>query len=196
MSVLIAYKKNDIVYMGTDAKEIFYDRIDTDACESNFKIQKMENGMLVGLIGDIPTRQILFAYPEIFTLDKKGELNRKHIVKEIIPALLSLLNEESLLDEKEDSYPKMKADILLAHNGVLYEITNSFMIIRYEDYQAIGSASELVQATIDNTKPTDDVNERIVRALNVASLYHTGVGAPFVLIDTKDQQYKIVGGNN
>jgi len=40
------------------------------------------------------------------------------------------------------------------------------------------------------------VNERIVRALNVASSNHTEVGAPFVLIDTKDKQYKIVGGKN
>jgi len=128
MSILIAYKKDGTVYMGTTAKEIYYDRIETDACESNFKIQKMENGMLVGIIGDALTRQTLFAYPEIFTLDKKGELTRKHIVKEIIPSMLGILNDEDLLDQKEDEYPQMKVELLLAHNGVLYELSKSFIL--------------------------------------------------------------------
>ena len=142
MSLVIAYKRGDTVYMGTDTRVIVNDSKKNELCESNFKIQKMENGMLVGITAERIERQTLFAYPEIFTLDKKGQLTRKHIVKEIIPRLLAVLEEEDLLQQEKDEYPYMRAKILLAYKDVLYEICSTFTIIRYETYQALGRTAE------------------------------------------------------
>ena len=50
MSILIAYKKNDTVYMGTDTRVIVNDFKKNEICESNYKIQKLENGILLGMI--------------------------------------------------------------------------------------------------------------------------------------------------
>ena len=196
MSLVIAYKRGDTVYMGTDTRVIVNDNKKNELCESNFKIQKMENGMLVGITAERIERQTLFAYPEIFTLDKKGQLTRKHIVKEIIPRLLAVLEEEDLLQQEKDEYPYMRAKILLAYKDVLYEICSTFTIIRYETYQALGRTAEYVAATLANTKDTDDVNERIVKALDVAAKNSYLVGAPYLLIDTKSQEYQWIKGKN
>ena len=195
MSILIAYKKGDTVYMGTDTRVIVNDHKKNELCECNYKIQKLDNGMLVGITGERIERQTLFAYSDIFSLDNKGELTRKHIIKEIIPSLLSVLVKEDLLVEKEGELPHMKAVILLAYKNTLYEICSSFAVIKYEDFQAVGSAADYAQATLLNTKETDDMNERIVKALDIVSHNSQLVGSPYLLIDTKEQAYKLIRRN-
>lgn len=195
MSILIAYKKGDTVYMGTDTRVLLNDHKSSELSKCNYKIQKMDNGMLVGIRGERKERQILFAYSSIFTLDKNGELTRKHIVKEIIPNLLKVLEQEQLITWKEGELPYMNVDLLLAHKGTLYEICAQFAVIRYEDFQALGLNGQYAQATLANTKETDDINERIVKALRLTAKHCQQVGGPYVLIDTKELSYKLVGGN-
>lgn len=196
MSVLIAYKRGDTIYMGTDTRVIVNDHKKNELCECNYKIQKLENGMLVGITAERLTRQTIFAYSEIFSLDKKGELTKKHIIKEIIPSLLSVLKKEDLLVEKEGELPYMKAVILLAYKDTLYEICSNFAVIKYEDFQAVGTVAEYAQATLFNTKGTDDINERIVKALGIVSNNSQFVGSPYLLIDTKEQAYKLIRRND
>ena len=196
MSILIAYKKGDAIYMATDTRVIVDEEKRNELCECNYKIQKLDNGMLVGITGQRMERQTIFANSHIFTLDKNNSLTRKHIVKEIIPALLSILDRESLLRECEDETPYMKAIIMLAHKDVVYEICSSFSIVRYEDFQALGRASESAQAVLVNTKESDDINERLIRTLDVVANNSPLVGRPYLLIDTKDQEYKIIRRND
>lgn len=195
MSILIAYKKDDTVYMGTDTRVIANDHKKNELSECNYKIQKLENGMLLGITGESLERQTLIAYSEIFTLDKKGKLTKKHIVKEIIPQLLSILEKENLLMRKESECPFMKAALLLAYEDTLYEISATFSVIKYEDFQVLGKVSNYAQATMANTKETDDINERIVKALDIVSKNSQCVGKPYLLIDTKELKYNLIGGN-
>ena len=195
MSILIAYKKGDTVYMGTDTRVIAGDSKRNELCECNYKIQNLDNGMLFGITGERLERQTLIAYSEIFTLDKNGELTKKHIVKEIIPNLLSVLEKENLIVEKDGELPYVKATVLLAHKDTLYEICANFAFIKYEDFQVLGRVADSAQATMANTKETDDINERIVKALDIASSNSQCVGKPYLLIDTKELNYNLVGGN-
>ena len=192
MSVLIAYKRDDTIYMGTDTRVIVNDHKKNELCECNYKIQKLENGMLVGITAERLTRQTIFAYSEIFTLDKNGELTRKHIIKEIIPKLVAILNEEELMIKKEDALPYMDGQILLAYKGVLYEICRNFAIYKYEDFQLLGYGVDYGQFVLANTKDTDDVNEQIIKTLDIIAKYSHHVGSPYLLIDTKEQEYKLI----
>ena len=192
MSILIACKSDNAVYMGTDTRIIVNDYVKNDLCESNFKIQKLENGLLVGVTAERYERQTIFANSEIFTLNRNGTLNRRHIVTSIIPKLHRLMEDEELLVEKEGETPFMKGVILLAVNDVLYEITDKFDVIRHEDFQAVGPSSNYAQATLFN-RNISDVNEKIIKALNVTSKYSNKAGGPYVLIDTKNLKYSVVG---
>ena len=191
MSIIIAYKKDDVIYMGTDTRTIINEHKKNELCESNYKIQKMENGMLVGMTAERLTRQTIFAYPEIFTLDKKGVLTRKHIVKEIIPKLKELINENGLMIKKEGRLPYMDASIFLAHKGELYEICTSFAVYKYEHFQILGSVADFGQYALEHAQ-TDDVNQKIVLALDNIAKNSYLVGAPYLLIDTKSKEYKII----
>ena len=85
MCILIACKKNDVVYMGTDTSEVYDDTKRNYLCQCNYKIQRLDNGILLSVIDDLFTRQTIIANSDIFTLDKKGKLTKQHIVKNIIP---------------------------------------------------------------------------------------------------------------
>ena len=192
MSILIAYKKDDTVYMGTDTRTIVNDHKKNELRGCNLKIQKLANDMLLGITGERLERQTLIAYSEIFTLDKNGKLTKKHIVKEIIPKLITVLEKEGLLIEKEGELPYMKAVILLVHKGTIYEICSSFAVIKYEDFQVVGRVSDYAHATLMNTKPIDNIEERIVKALDIVAENSQYVGKPYLLINTKELEYKIV----
>ena len=195
MSILIAYKKGDTVYMGTDTRVIVNDHKKNELCECNYKIQKLDNGMLVGITGERIERQTIFAYSDIFTLDNKGALTKKHIIKEIIPSLLSVLKQEDLIVAKEGELPYMKAVMLLAYKDTIYEICSSFSVIKYEDFQVLGQAADYAQATMINTNESDDINERIVKALDIAAINSQCVGSPYLLIDTKELKNQLVKGD-
>lgn len=192
MSILIAYKKDDTVYMGTDTRTIVNDHKKNELRGCNLKIQKLANDMLLGITGERLERQTLIAYSEIFTLDKNGKLTKKHIVKEIIPKLITVLEKEGLLIEKEGELPYMKAVILLVHKGTIYEICSGFAVIKYEDFQVVGRVSDYAHATLMNTKPMDSIEERIVKALDIVAENSQYVGKPYLLINTKELEYKIV----
>lgn len=195
MSILLAVKKNNTVYMATDTREIVSGDKRNNLCEASFKIQKQDNGMLVGITGDRFTRQTLFANSEIFTLNKKGKLTKKHIVTEIVPKIIDLLDAHGMLMQKEDEFIGMKARIILAYQESMFEICAGFLVIKYEDLQALGEASSGAEVVLFNSKPDDDVEERLIRALDVASKYCLTVGEPYLLINTKDLEYTVVKGD-
>lgn len=195
MSILLAVKKNNTVYMATDTREIVSGDKRNNLCEASFKIQKQDNGMLVGITGDRFTRQTLFANSEIFTLNKKGKLTKKHIVTEIVPQIIDLLDAHGMLMQNEDGFIGMKARIILAYQESMFEICAGFLVIKYEDLQALGEASSGAEVVLFNSKPDDDVEERLIRALDVASKYCLTVGAPYLLINTKDLEYTVVKGD-
>ena len=196
MSVIIAYRRGDTVYMGTDTQIIDNDTKINELCPSGHKIQRVESGILVGVCADRTLRHKIFAYSEIFTTDKQGKLTKKHIVTKIVPKLMSILDEEGFLDRhKGEDPPTAKANVILAHGDRYFEICSNFMVIEYRDFQAIGQASYVIPL-LSNIKETDDVNERIVEALTRLSKTVCAVGAPFLLIDTKEGKYKLVGGND
>lgn len=191
MSILIAYKHKDTIYMGTDTRFVNQDYKRTLTQQSMYKIQKMDNGMLVGVVCNGKERQVIMCNPGIFTLDKNSKLTRRHILHQIIPRLLLICHAEGLLD-KEEKFPFCKATIVLAYKDVMYTILSNFAVVKNEKFAVCGDAWSLANATIANTKPTDDINQRIVKALCIASKYSQNVGAPYLLIDTKTQNYTIV----
>lgn len=195
MSILIACKKGDTVYLGTDTRLVEYNQKNVDLCEFNYKIQKVESGILVGIVCDNQVRNVLFANSEIFTLDKKGELTRKHLIKEIIPKIISVLDENELIVKEDGDTAYMRAIIMLAYKGVLYEVNSNFLVIRYEDFQVVGKNAEYAIATIMDADDSEPINDNIVRALKIAGKNSLAVGAPYLLIDTKFNAYTLVGGN-
>lgn len=195
MSILLARVCGDTVYMATDTRVIVRDMKQAQLCECDYKIQKLENGILVGFVGDRKLRQEVFALMEHFTLDKNGELTYAHVVQKIAVPLFFGLKDAGVLkydNEKEERLPYMQGDILLAYKDKLYEICTNFMVLRYETYQALGKGADFAQYAMTNFDENRGVNEQLVEALKLTAKYTHLVGAPYLLIDTKSQEYTLL----
>lgn len=192
MSVIVAIKDGDAVYMGADSQRTTQSsRVDRGFNESYFKINRLGSGMLVGFCGSVKCKQIVLSVPNIFTLDKDGQLTKKHIVREIVPRLVELFDQISDNRGEADLY------IMLAHKDRLYTISADFSV-RCRTYGAsIGAGREFAKYGLYEMTELP-VRERILNALKESARRTESVSGPYVLIDTRNYQYEVVdlGGEN
>jgi len=186
MSVIIAVKKDGHVYMGADSQTSAGSNKINGLTETSFKIVKLDNGILLGFCGKVAAKQYLLGKKDIFTLDENGNLNVKHIVNNIIPELI-----EDLPSIGDEGSNYMNISIIMAYKDCLFKIDDDFCVYSVTDYVASGCGSEYVDYSmyIHKDKP---VQERILKSLIASAKKSTGVSGPYVFMDTKEKEYKII----
>ena len=192
MSVIVAIKENDVVYMGADSQTTAGMRKRSYLNETGFKIVRLENGILVGFCGRVAAKQVIMSMDNVFTLDENGELTKRHIVKQILPKLV-----DKMQDIGGEQSGDLDVSILLAYKGNLYRIGPRLDVFRLNEYGRSGSGLLFVDYAL--RKRTDlPIRERILKALTDSAKRTDTVGGPYVLIDTKNLAYEIVdlGGEN
>ena len=194
MSIIMAYKRNDTIYMATDTRYIMGGIKRNELNEGSRKIQILDNGMVIAITGNHKTRQIIFSYPEIFTLTNAKKLTKRHIVNGIIPELIDILKEHNLLKREIDEgvFAKMDCTIILAYKNQMFEISKTFNTITYNDFQSLGDCSDLSQIILYNIKEEDDINQKFIEILDLTSKSSQYVGKPYLLVDTKELKYNFV----
>lgn len=190
MGLIVAYRKEDTVYIGTDSS-MFRNSKERVMCENNYRIHKLDNGIIFGLVStDLRAEQLVYAYSEfIFTLDKKGNLTRKHLVKSIIPEFMACLDANELLEQNDDGFCYWNGNLLVMYKDKIFEIGDEFNVYTVGDYVADGDGYEFTMATMSNITDGDDVNQKLLDAMTIASKHNRSVLPPFVLIDTKNLEY-------
>lgn len=192
MSLVVAYKRDGIVYMGADTQTSLGSRIDRILNESGFKITKFPNGVLVGVCGRVKGHQLIKAQEKWFNLAENVTIDKRYIVKNIIPELSVLMKD--INDDKEARSSSMSVLILIAHYDKIFVITKYFEVFECDSYAAIGAGDDFAKYTLSQISATSDVNEGLLEALRAGAHFESTVSAPYVLINTKDQQYTIVEG--
>ena len=192
MSVIVAVKEKGVVYMGADSQTTMGLRKHNGLNETAFKITRFENGILVGFCGRVAAKQSILSMEDVFTLDKEGGLNKKHIVKEIVPKLVDKM--QLIGDEASGA---LDVSILIAYKDKLYKITSRLDVIKLNEYGSTGAGADFTYWFLFGEKNLP-VRKRILTALVASAKRTDSVGGPYVLIDTKSQEYEIVdkGGEN
>ena len=72
MSVVVAIKKNNRIYMAADTQTTCGDRRINYHGEDSRKIHRLENGILLAHTGTIHNWQIICSHPEYFTVPEDG----------------------------------------------------------------------------------------------------------------------------
>ena len=192
MSVIVAIKENNVVYMGADSQTSAGMRKRSYLNETGFKIVRLANGLLVGFCGRVAAKQIIMSMDNVFTLDESGELTKRHIVKNILPKLV-----DKMQDIGDEQSGDLDVNILLAHKGNLYRIGSRLEVFKLNEYGRSGAGLLYVDYALRKRKDLP-VKERILKALTDSAKRTDSVGGPYVLIDTKDCEYEIMdlGGEN
>ncbi len=191
MSVLIGYVKNGVTYMATDTRVIDNARKRNEVCECNFKLHKLDNGIIYGATGSRYIRQFLRMNEDMFILDEHGDLTRQHIVMGILPRLYFSLQEANLLDNKNGEQPSSPSSILIGFKGKLFEICWDFSVYRYEKYQAIGAFADYALAAVSDIDENGDINKQLIDAMRICAKNTEYVGGPYLTINTSELKYEL-----
>ena len=196
MSVVIAIKKNNRIYMAADTQTSCGDRKVTYLGENSRKIHQFENGILLGHTGSVHNWQLVCAHPEYFTVPENGELTKKHIVQNIIPKLFKCYRDNEMREEVEGEPSRMGDSYLLAYKDKLFQIYDVFDVQVLNHYAEIGSGGDLtlaglVELDTEDVQDEQVIEKRLVDLLRISAARIMSVSGPYVLIDTEKQTFKI-----
>lgn len=189
MSLVIAEIKDGVVYMGADTLKSYKDDVYSNRCESKHKIKKMPFGVLIGTVGLVSVTDVFCAHKEWFADLEHEKLTKEFLVTKIIPKLYCELKERGEL--KEEAPAGINNSFLVAQGDRLFAIRSNFFVQTVPTSDAIGcgEAAAFAVNALDKNAP---VRDRMLRALRLASDCSDAVGAPYIFIDTKSQEYEIV----
>ncbi|MBQ9716056.1 MAG: hypothetical protein IJV77_06585 [Clostridia bacterium] len=187
MTVVVAVRQGNTVFMGADTQSTFDPFKENYLSEQNLKIRKMPNDVLVAESGRSSVTQEMVFRPEFFeNIPKDTGLTKKYIVQEIIPKYKKILKKADALDEKG----KGEFSFLFVWKDRIFKVHDDFCVSKINNYVSIGSGSDLAYPFLDDTKLS--MQERLMSGMKMAEKFDQAVSGPFVFIDTKDMQYKIV----
>lgn len=185
MSVIVAIKNDDVIYMGCDTQTTIGKDKENNLQELTFKINKLQNGMLVGTCGSVAAYQSVCDDESIFEIEN-DELTKKVIVNNIIPKIKAKLKGI----EGDTSENEMPITIIIAYKDKLFEVMCDYLVVGIEDYCSKGSGGGYTFSSLANIELS--IRERILNGLRTSAKYCASVSKPFVLIDTKELKYRIV----
>lgn len=192
MSIVIAYKKDNVVYMGADTKRSQGNWARTIETVNDMKIHKIGENMLIGAVGTLSNIQTLINNREEW-FDTKGKpLTKKFIVQNVIPKFFHTLKREEKITIEEGKSPKAKCCFCITDGKKIFHIDDFFVVTELSDFCAIGCTEYIAYAYIRNANKNDNVKDIILSALRGSVYRDDGVGAPYIFIDTDKFEFSIV----
>lgn len=197
MSVVVAIKENDRVWMACDSQvSMGWSTKLTLTNSNNYKIcrPEKEKETLIGVVGDLKLQNIIRIQDEfIDELTKlKNEFNFKYVVKEIVPKIFKLSHDNQLVEKVKDQPTYyFNGGLTFAHKDKLFSISSDGSVIEIDDYCADGSGFRFSLGYL-NSCTDKSKKDAIVKAVKSACETDMFVNYPIIVMNTKDEEVIII----
>ena len=195
MSVVVAIKKDGVVYMGADSQVTKGGTRATLSNPNNYKVWEVGDTehCIMGSVGALRVANVVKVMndliPEI--VDIKHAVDFRFVVRRLVPHIMEELDEQRLLLNDKDDTPHMGASFLFAYYDRLFSIASDGAVIEIDDFCAIGSgASEALGSLLSSVDEKDPV-ERIKTAIKASAAHDIYVDYPIVITDTEDTEFEV-----
>ena len=192
MSLVVAIKKDGVVYLGADTRTTRGERVLSNLAEEDLKIHRM-GSCYVGAAGSVDNIQLMTNHPEWFELKGKS-LTKKFLVQSVLPKYFDLVKEmdKFVVEERNSNSPRCGCTFLVTDGNKLFEIDYDFEVNELSKYGQIGCTERIAYTFMLNAFDDYSPNEMILKALRTSSYRNDGVGAPYILINTRDNEFEVV----
>jgi ATP-dependent protease HslVU (ClpYQ) peptidase subunit len=192
MSLILAIKKGEAVYLATDSRISNSDHIHSTDSEGDFKIQRL-GSCYVGAAGTVASIQLMMGHPEWFELNGKP-LTKKYLVQNVVPKYYDALDKVGLLDREESNEhsPKSKSYFIVTDGVGIFKIDSDFEVMSFSRCVAVGCTEELADAVFIHLGEDFEPNELMLDILRSSAKRNNGVGAPYHLVNTRDNRFETV----
>ena len=192
MSLILAIKKDDAVYLATDSRISHVDYIHNTVAGEDLKIQRL-GSCYVGAAGLVASIQLMMSHPEWFELNGKP-LTKKYLVQNVIPKYYDALESAGLLnrDDSNKHSPKSKAYFIVTDGESIFKIDSDFEVISFYRCVAVGCTEDLANSVFIHLGNDFEPNEVLLDILRSSAKRNNGVGAPYHLVNTRDNKFETV----
>jgi len=179
MSVVIAIKSKDRVYVGCDSRmsseEGYY-----DSYISRPKAIKLDNGMIVAGVGNIGIVDILADVAKNIT-----NLNHDIVVTKIALPLFNKLSGTVMFSNGE-----LDGALLVAKDDKAFVISSICTVEEIYNYNALGSGKYTALGSLYSTCGIKDPEKRIVEAIKATGASILSVSSEAYVADTKTNDFR------
>ena len=194
MSVVVAIKEGNKVYIGADSQVTKGGTRTTLKNPNNYKVWKVRgaDNCLMAQVGAVRDANVVRLMDRLVT---DYNVYREHIsydfvVKKIVPDIISELRFYGNI--KDDKYVELlDSAFIFAYRDQLYVIGLDKSVIEVEDYVAIGSGEDQAIGSLISTEG-ESPKERIVKAIKASAAADIYVDYPIILIDTEETKFEVV----
>ena len=194
MSVVVAIKSGDKVYIGADSQVTKGGTRVTLKNVNNYKVWKVKGAdhCLMAQVGNVRDANIvrlmdgLVSDYSVF----KGYIDYEYVVKKIVPDVVDeLKNYGNIKDEKYIDF--IDSSFLFSYKDQLYLIGRDRSVIEVDDYVAIGSGEDQAIGSLLSTEG-EDPKTRIIKAIKASAASDIYVDYPIILTDTENTEFEVI----
>lgn len=199
MSVVVAIKKNGIVYFGADSQVTRGGTRTSLSNPNNYKIWKVKDAdnCLIGHVGNLRDacviRVIRNLIREIDIIH--DEIDFEYVVTRIVPRIIDELIESRFISA-DGKISSMDSKFLFAYKDKLFVIGYDYSVIEIDDCVAIGSGENEAIGSLVTTTSEEDPVSRIIKAIRSSAAHDIYVDYPIVLSNTNDTSFSVITENN
>jgi ATP-dependent protease HslVU (ClpYQ) peptidase subunit len=199
MSVVVAIKHNNKIYIGADSQVTRGGSRTTLKNPNNYKIWKVEdtNNCIMGHVGYLRHANVVRLMRNLVD-DYDTYLDRvdyRFVVKYVVPEIIKTLKESHFLKVSDNYVDNMESSFIFAYRDKLFVIGADCSVIEVDDYCAIGSGSLEAIGSLISTEG-EDIKSRIVKAIRASAASDIYVDYPIILTDTAKTEFEIITEDN
>lgn len=195
MSVVVAIKKDGVVYLGSDSQVTRGGTRTSLTNPNNFKIWKVKgvDNCLMGHVGLLRDACVIRVMENLVReIDViHDEVDFEYVVTRVVPKIIDELKEFNYI-EIEGKFKNMESKYLFAFKDKLFVIGFDGSVIEVDDYIAIGSGESESIGSLLTTNNDEDPETRIIKAIKASAAHDIYVDYPIVLSNTKDLEFKVI----
>lgn len=190
MSVVIAIKKDNVIYMAADTMVTYGDSKRHLYSESSQKIWAVSDTphCVMGATGYLRDINLIHhctneLVPEAAII--REDLNIGIIMQYTVPTIFETIRNYTKVVMPENQSFEFCTSFLYAYKNRLFSILPDGLVEEIDDYTAIGSGADAALASLKHNID-EPVYTRLMKALDAASDISLYVSAPYVCINTED----------
>ena len=194
MSVVVAIKSGDKVYVGADSQVTRGGTRATLKNPNNYKIWKVrgaDNCLMahVGVVRDANIIRLADGMISEYSVFK-GYIDYEYVVKRVVPEIISELKGAGYL--KDEQYlDHMDSRYLFIFKDKVYTISTDGCVLEVDDYVAIGSGEDQAIGSLLSTEGEDPVT-RIIKAIKASAASDIYVDYPIILTDSESTEFEVI----
>jgi ATP-dependent protease HslVU (ClpYQ) peptidase subunit len=180
VSLIVAVKSLEGVYLGADTQVTTGVLKYNDANPLSSKLFKSSNGLIIGSTGSLINHQLLIETPFLKESIAPPSLSPEMVIEKIInPWVESIM---ALKPDPKNDILSLDAKVLIAYRNDLYLIESSGAIFEISNAISIGSGADFTLPFLRDETLTP--SQRVEQSLKFTSMHDPYVSEPFIYMST------------